>query len=232
MSGPSVLHHLGPLADTLRGLGLELIAPNAGRRIDDAELRGLLGWLEGAYRKRGQSADDIFCEGGFWEEGDEHYGWFGSEDRDGAKHYTALGASLEVIRRATEGRDVVGIVGFSQGSAMAALTAGLAKRGHLPFGEGLRFGLFFSGFKPVFDRPKLDPWPVPDLPALLTWGRRDPVFPKESTIREQAAEFSSPELLILDELSHVIPRDAATLARIAAFVRDHLGSDRERPPRP
>ncbi len=222
MSGPSVLHHLGPLADELRGLGLELIAPNASRRVDEAELRGLLGWLEGAYKKCGQSADDVFREGSFWEDGDEHYEWFGSQKYEGEKHYTALEASLEILREATRDRDIVGIAGFSQGSAMAALTAGLAKRGHLPFGESLRFGLFFSGFKPTFALPRLDPWPVLDLPALFTWGRRDPVFPKESTVREQTAEFTSPELLILDELSHVIPRDAATRSRILAFVREHL----------
>ncbi len=222
MSGPSVLAHLGPIAGALRGLGLELIAPNASRRIDADELRGLLSWLGGAYTKADQSADDVFREGTFWEGDGEHYGWFGSETVDGRREYRSLEASLEVIRSATEGRDVVGIIGFSQGCAMAALTAGLARKGHLPFGQSLRFGAFFSGFKAVFDRPALDPWPVGDLPALLTWGRRDPVFPKEETIRALAAEFKSPELVILDELSHVIPSDPETVARVVEFARRHL----------
>lgn len=222
MSGPSVLGHLGPLADSLRELGLELIAPNASRRIDADELRGLLGWLKGAYAKADQSADDVFRDGTFWEGGGEHYDWLGSETVDGKRDYRALEASLEVIRNATEGRDVVGIIGFSQGCAMAALTAGLATKGHLPFGQSLRFGAFFSGFKAVFDLPALDPWPVGELPALLTWGRRDPVFPKEETIRGLAAEFTSPEVVILEELSHVIPRDPETVARVTDFVRRHL----------
>ena len=222
MSGPSVLSHLGPIADALRDSGLELVAPNASRRIEAEELRGLLSWLRGAYERSGQIAEEVFREGTFWEGQGEHYGWFGSEDVDGAKHYNALEASLEAIRSATEGRDIVGIIGFSQGCAMAALTAGLAKKGHLPFGESLRFGVFFSGFKAVFDRPALNPWPVNDLPALLTWGRRDPVFPKESTVRTLAAEFSEPELLILDELSHTIPDDPETVSRVVEFVRRHL----------
>ena len=219
-----MLAHLGPVADALRGEGLELIAPTAPRRVGAGELAGLLGWLRGAYAKRGQSVDAVFSEGTFWAGEGEHYDWFGSETVDGHKHFTALEAGLQVIREATQGRDVVGVLGFSQGCAMAALTAALAMRGDLPFGEQLRFSVLLSGFKPVFGRPVLDPWPVKGLPALLAWGREDAVFPDEATIRTLAAEFSNPELHLIDGLAHVVPQDPVWVGRIAAFVRRCLAA--------
>ena len=67
MSGPSILQHLGPVADAIRAQGLDLIAPTAARKIDDAEMERLLSWVGDAYEKRGQRALDVFTEGVFWD---------------------------------------------------------------------------------------------------------------------------------------------------------------------
>ena len=227
MSGPSMLRLLGPIADALRARGLELIAPNAGVRLGEGALAGIVRWAEGAYAARAQVARDAFCDGVFWEgEGSgEHYDWFDLASEDGVKTYRGLEAGLASIRDAVAGREVVGVLGFSQGCAMAALVAGLARAGHLPFGDTLRCAVLLSGFRAAFDRPVFDPspWPIGDLPALLVWGREDPVFPDEATIRGIAAELSAPELHILDGLGHDVPRDPASIERIAGFVGRHVG---------
>lgn len=222
MSGPSMLRLLGPIADALRAQGLELIAPNAGVRLDAGALAGIVRWAEGAYAARGQAARDAFCDGVFWEDGarGEHYDWFDLASADGLKTYRGLEAGLAQIRDAVAGREVIGVLGFSQGCAMAALVAGLARAGHLPFGDTLRCAVLLSGFRAAFDRPAFDPspWPIGDLPALLAWGREDPVFPDEATIRGLAAEFTAPELHLVDGLSHDVPRDPTWVRRIADFV--------------
>lgn len=227
MSGPSMLRLLGPIADALRLQGLELVAPNAGVRLGDDAMKGLLGWLDKTYAARGQQATDFFNPDVFWEaEGSgAHYDWFASSTVNGQRIYAGLEPGLANIREAIAGKEIVGVVGFSQGCAMAGLVAGLAKAGHLPFGDSLRFAVLLSGFKPEFDEPAFDPspWPVRDLPALFAWGREDPVFPDEATIRKLAAEFTDPEVHIIDDLSHTVPQGAAWTERIAAFVRAQLG---------
>ncbi|MCB9702235.1 MAG: hypothetical protein H6711_10090 [Myxococcales bacterium] len=225
MSGPSMLRTLGPIADALRAEGLELIAPNAGVRLGAEALAGFVRWAERAYAARGQVAGDVFRAGGFWEaeERGEHYDWFAGATVDGLKTFAGLEAGLDAIVEAVAGREVVGVLGFSQGCAMAGLVAGLARAGHLPFGNTLRFAVLLSGFRPVFDRPVFapSPWPIGELPALVVWGREDPIFPDEATIRGLAAELADPELHILDHLGHEVPRDPAWVARIAAFARAH-----------
>ena len=60
---------------------------------------------------------------------------------------------------------------------MAALVAKLFLKGESRVGEGLRFGIFCSGFLPEFDHPFLSPWPASgDFAGLFIMGDEDPIF--------------------------------------------------------
>ncbi|MCB9765766.1 MAG: hypothetical protein H6739_38685 [Alphaproteobacteria bacterium] len=221
MSGASMLRHLGPLRGALEAAGFDLIAPDGAHAMSDDEVERLVGWLARPYGAFGQDPRDWFNAERFWEGG--HYGWFDSETLpDGRKHYRALEPGLENIRRATEGRHVVGILGFSQGCAMAAVVTGVALRSaRLPFGDTLRFGIYICGFKPGFDVPKLDLWPVGPLPALVLSGSEDPLFADIQGVHDLAAVFTDPEVHRIEGLGHEVPHDPAWVARIADFARAH-----------
>lgn len=221
MSGTSMLGLLGPIADRLRAAGFELVAPNAGKEMNADNLAGLVEWLRSVYATHGQDVDDAFCDGVFWD--GTHHDWFDAEtDRGtGEKHYRALESSLESIRAATAGCHVVGVLGFSQGCAMAALATGLAKRGQLPFGDSLRFGIYLSGFKAEFQRPAVTAWPVPDVKGLFITGSEDAIFPDPAGIRALAAEFTEPEVHVVEGLTHTVPTTPEWVDRIVEFASRH-----------
>ncbi|TNE88550.1 MAG: hypothetical protein EP330_14355 [Deltaproteobacteria bacterium] len=222
MSGASMLALLGPVADALEAAGFELVAPNAGVALSEAELAGLVPWLRQTYAKVGQDASAWFHEGAFWLPDEARYEWFGARTEGGRKTYTALDAGLAAVASAVEGRHVVGVLGFSQGCAMAALIAGLAKKGALPYGESLRFGVFLSGFLPRFDEPALDPWPIAELRGLCITGTADAFFPGGEAMREVADQLDAPELHVIEGLQHTVPTEPEWVARIASFAAESL----------
>ncbi|MCA9638933.1 MAG: hypothetical protein KC420_23055, partial [Myxococcales bacterium] len=177
------------------------------------QVAGLVSWARTAYAKREQDADAAFCEGVFWE-GAEHFDWFDARTgANGEKTFAGLEASLASVRAATEGHRVVGILGFSQGCAMAALASGLAVHGQLPFGDTLRFGVYIGGFKPAFDHPAVEAWPVGGVAAMLIAGTDDAIFPDPAGIEALAREFSEPELHIVEGLQHTVPRSPEWVSR-------------------
>lgn len=218
MSGASMLRGLGPLGQVLRERGLRLIAPDGGAAQRPEVARRTLDWASPRYEALGQRADAAFAEGAFWLDG-QHFDWFdGVTDPSGRKVYRALPASLRAVERAAEGQRVVGVLGFSQGAAMAALVAGLARRGALSWGDDLQFGLFLSGFLPVFDEPALAPWPVPGLAAWLATGDQDPIFPERATLEQLGSVFEAPELCWVPGLGHEVVSDEAAMQRVRAFL--------------
>ena len=221
MSGASILRELGPVRPALEAAGFEVAAPDAPRVMAPGEVEAMVRRGAAAYAARGQSAQESFCEGVFWE--GERRDWFGGlvDPATGLRRYAALEASLDALRGAAQGRRVVGLLGFSQGCAMAALAAGLARAGELPFGETLRFGVFLAGFKPEFDQPALAPWPVPDLPALFAVGAEDAIFPDPQTLRDLAREFEAPEVHVIPGLAHRVPTSPEWVERITAFAAAH-----------
>ncbi len=222
MSGRSMLALLGPIADSLRAAGFELVAPDAAGRMSKEQVAGLVSWARSTYAKVGQDADAAFCEGVFWQ-GGEHGDWFDAvtDPASGEKTYRALAPSLERVRAATSGRRVVGVLGFSQGCAMAAVVSGAAKRGALPFGDTLRFGVYVAGFKPAFARPEIELWPVPDVAGLFAAGTADAIFSDPEGIRALAREFTDPEVHIVEGLQHTMPVSAEWVERITAFATRH-----------
>lgn len=222
MSGESMLRTLGPLRTRLEARGLTLIAPNAGHCMSPGEVSSLSSFIQGTFEKAGQNARDWFRDGKFWI-GDEHYDWFRSntDPKSGEKTYEAVEQSLDSVARAIRGRNVSGALGFSQGCAMAILVAVRALQGDSRF-EGIRWGIFLSGFKPVFDHPKIVSYPaVGDFSGLFVIGDQDPLFPGGSThltSMSRAFDGGTQELMLIPGLGHDVPDGVEDLERIAEFA--------------
>jgi predicted esterase len=217
-----MLRALGPLGGRLEALGFELVAPNAAHRLSGAELTSLSDWMASRYRDVGQSSADDFSDGRFWDAG-EHYDWFQSDTdkATGKKKYLAVERSLANVAAAIRERPVAGVLGFSQGAAMAMVVAACAGQGDPRF-SSVRFGIFLSGFKPVFDEPKLFTYPAGPLPRLLAIGERDPIFPGNADYLasvSQAFVGGEEELIVVPGLGHEVATEASVVERIANFAR-------------
>jgi predicted esterase len=221
MSGAAVLRTLGPLGERLETLGFELVAPNAAHRLSGEELTALSDWMANRYRELGQSYADNFSDGRFWDAG-EHYDWFqaNTDVATGKKTYHALERSLGVVAGALRERDVVGVLGFSQGAAMAIVVAALACQGDTRF-SAIRWGMFLSAFKPMFDEPRLLRYPAGPLPRLLAIGERDPIFPGNASYLSsvsRAFEGGEEELVVVPGLGHEVSADPNFVERLANFA--------------
>ncbi|MCB9678275.1 MAG: hypothetical protein H6737_24450 [Alphaproteobacteria bacterium] len=221
MTGPSLRAHLGAVRDGLEAAGFELITPTAPHALSEAAMAGQQRWVTTRYAEHGQDAAASFRDGVFWD-GSGHFGdWLVGRDGPNGRIYAGLEDGLATIAAAVEGQDVVGVLGFSQGAAMASIVLGRMLRGALPGRETLRFGVLMSGFRPSFAEPALDVFPVPPLPVCILHGRRDPIFPDaDATVAELASGFGGPVTTrILDDLGHVVPQDPAVVDAIVAFCR-------------
>lgn len=221
MSGPSVLRALGLLRERLEALGFELIAPNAAHRLSGNDLTSLSDWMANRYREEGQSYADDFADGRFWDVG-EHYDWFHSttDATTGKKTYHAVERSLDIVAAAVRDRGVVGVLGFSQGAAMATVVAARASRGDARFAS-IRWGMFLSGFKPSFDEPNIIAYPAGALPRLFAIGERDPIFPGNAgylASLSRAFEGGEEELVVVPGLGHEVSQDPAVVERLASFA--------------
>jgi predicted esterase len=249
MSGASMLSKLGPLRSALEECGLSLVAPNGAHEISAEDISGLRRWARARAADRRHAAaenagqtevaaapSEELCED---EENDgleeteltpdlTVFDWFRSQTDPGTKRktYHSLEASLRALDDAITGQRVVGMIGFSQGAALAVILASLAAAGDRRF-DALRFGVFIGGFKPTFDTPTPPAYPIAStLSRLYVIGQDDPIFPGgEVALRELATAFEggTEKLLCVKGLGHAIPRDSATVAEILNFVRSARG---------
>jgi predicted esterase len=163
---------------------------------------------------RGVAADDA-----------QRYDWFCpvTNEQTDRKTYEALERSLEVLAEAIEGIERVGVLGFSQGCALAVILASLASRGDPRFGA-VRFGLLLSGFKPVFDEPDVVKYPIEGgFPRLLLVGDADPLFRGGQavlTALDEAFEGDAAQTAVVPGLSHDLPTDPAVVQRLIEFATD------------
>lgn len=217
-----MLNTLGPLGAQLTQAGFHLIAPNGPVQMTDQQVRATVSWLSKGYTARGQDIHAVFREGGFWSNG-EHYEWFDARRNNETRTWTyhALLESIAVIRDAVNTEPVIGVLGFSQGCAMAAVAAALAVRGVLPFGDTLRFAVLLSGFQPHFQKPEMELWPVADLPALIIGGTDDAVFPDPKGLIQLQAAFPASVMHLVAGLQHTVPDDPEWVARITRFAVEH-----------
>jgi predicted esterase len=224
MNGPSMRSHLGALGRGLEDAGLELLTPTSARRMGADQVAAQQTWVRGAYARAGQDADEAFADGVFWDGSGVHGDWLGGLTIDGVKTYTALEDNLAHLEQVLAGQDVVGVLGFSQGAAMAAVVLGRMLRGALPGGGTCRLGVLLSGFRPSFEAPSFPVFPVPALPVHLVHGTHDAIFADtEGTLARLASAFEGPvRQQVVPGLTHVVPQDEDTVGDIVAFVRSAL----------
>jgi len=218
-----MLRTLGVVGRRLEEAGFTLVAPNGGHRLNDAELSALADWMSARYRDMGQAASGDFTDGRFWDAG-EHYDWFQSstDATSGKKTYHALERSLDAVATAMRDRDVVGVLGFSQGAAMATVVGALAANGDARFAS-IRWAMLLSGFKPVFDEPKLFEYPAGPLRRLLAIGELDPIFPGNAQYLagcSRAFTGDAAELVVVPGLGHDVPSSPAVVEQLVRFARE------------
>ncbi|XP_032072223.1 esterase OVCA2 [Thamnophis elegans] len=132
------------------------------------------------------------------------------------------GAALRAVAAALAERGPVdGLLGFSQGAALAGLLCALreAGDGRFPF----RFALLFSGF-PVAEAAAAAAGSL-RAPSLHVFGRDDRVIPAAES-RALAERFARPALLAHDG-GHFVPAAAAQRAAYLGFLRRFQGPAEE-----
>jgi predicted esterase len=176
---------------------VELVFPDAPHTASEESVRGLAAHLGG------------------WRAAAPHLEWWNASDA--GQTYRGWNASRELLRKEAARHAAVGVLGFSQGAAVAAAVAGEARRGSFP---PLDFAILIAGFAPRASAiaPLFEP-PLP-LPSLHIWGTADPfakhgpglvsVFEEES---RQVVNWAGP---------HAIPQQGPAADALVEFVRTHV----------
>jgi pimeloyl-ACP methyl ester carboxylesterase len=226
MSGRAMLDKLGPIASLLESLDYELVAPDAPYRLSALELRGIVRWARARYQQHDVGRPSPSAE----ERGQDfgHFDWLRSETNPntGERRYAGLEDSLTALTTLCKQRRFSGVVGFSQGAALAIIWLALARAGDPRF-ELPRFALFFSGFTPVFLGPPEIDYPLTiSTRTLALRGEHDPLFPGDLRPRDAASlvpldSAFAPERhrsIVVPELAHEVPTDPNILETIRDFV--------------
>lgn len=170
---------MAPLARALEGHGYALIVPD-GPHVTSGDAQGAAGL-----------------------DADDSYGWWTYEDDSHDSTPIGLHASTKLLHRL--GPSFVGVVGFSQGGAMAAAVADSV---------GARWALLFS---PVY---------VPQRPAqcscptLVAFDPADEVREATKTLLDELPSATLQTLTHAD--GHRLPPDGAWWESVAAFVKDQV----------
>ncbi len=147
--------------------------------------------------------------------------WSASED---GRAYQGWDSSCAALRELLERHPGAGVLGFSQGAAVAAALAALGSHGRLP---PLRFAVMVAGFTPRSAElaPLFAGAPL-DVPSLHVWGTADP-FAKHGLALAEKFSASSRELLTWAG-GHKLPGGEAA-AGLVDFVRRHAAGARNNP---
>jgi acetyl esterase/lipase len=166
------------------------------------------------------------------------YGWWHAVDaeRDPASDDPGVDGPRRHYKGWTRTRDAIvaafaaqgpfdGVVGFSQGAALAGLLVGLRAPDGTPTSErplAFGFAIVISGF-PSND-PELarlyDRKDSYTLPSLHMFGRSDGIVPMDDS-RALAARFADP-VLVEHGSGHVVASEAAVTGRVRAFLEDRI----------
>ncbi|XP_070591618.1 esterase OVCA2 [Erythrolamprus reginae] len=146
-------------------------------------------------------------------------GWWrpGQEPECGAAAEEAVAAVAEAV---AGWAPVDGLLGFSQGAALAGLVCALREGGDGRF-RGLRLALLVGGF-PVGAAAGAGPGAL-RVPSLHVFGRDDRVIPAAES-RALAERFARP-VLLAHPGGHCVPAGAEQRAAYLAFMRRLQGHD-------
>ena len=151
--------------------------------------------------------------------------WWVVDKSRPAEHYNLDRAFATIDAFTAQHGPFVGVIGFSQGASLAALLASrLVTQQQLQQDAtaALKFAIIISGFVPNY-KPLISTYfshPV-NLASLHVIGSNDKVVPPARS-RDLAAKFDpSRATLVSHPKDHIIPKDAETVDRIAAFVAEH-----------
>jgi hypothetical protein len=144
-----------------------------------------------------------------------HLQWWNASD-DG-RAYQGWDISRELLRAALERHPGAGVLGFSQGAAVAAAVVALSCRGLLP---PVSFALLVAGFTPRSEElaPLLhEPSALLSVPSLHVWGAKDP-FAKHGPALMERFSAGSRQLLTWPG-GHNVPQSGHTGNALVEFVR-------------
>jgi predicted esterase len=178
---------------------VELLFPNAPNEASEASVAG----LEQAMKMpRGAPP---------------HLQWWSASD-DG-RAYQGWDNSLRVLREALERHPGAGVLGFSQGGAVAATVAALSSQGLLP---PVSFAVMVAGFTPRSAElaPLFAGAPI-EVPSLHVWGTADP-FAKHGPALSEKFSAASRQIATWPG-GHKLPAGSAGDA-LVEFVRGHAGA--------
>jgi pimeloyl-ACP methyl ester carboxylesterase len=199
MNGVSLRRMLGPLEPRLAE-HVDLSFPDAPHVASEASVATLL-------RRMGGSASPP-----------PNLEWWNSSD-DG-RQYQGWAETRAQLSTELQQKPSAGLLGFSQGAAVAAALSAIAQRGSLP---RLRFVVLVGGFAPraaellpLFEEPLT-------MPSLHIWGEADPLakhaallVTKFSTLSRQVVTWPGP---------HSIPTRGEAADAIVDFIRTHAGTE-------
>ncbi|HEU4579434.1 MAG TPA: hypothetical protein VFS67_14330 [Polyangiaceae bacterium] len=200
MNGASLRRLLGALEPRLAE-HVELSFPDAPHTASEASVAQLL------RRMGGSPSPPPNLE--WWNSGED-----GRQYRGWAETRARLSAELQQ-------RPAVGLLGFSQGAAVAAALSAVAQRGSLP---SLGFVVLVGGFPPraaellpLFEEPLT-------IPSLHIWGEADPLAKHAALL---VTKFSAPSRQVVTWPGpHAIPTRGDAADAIVEFVRKHAPSER------
>jgi pimeloyl-ACP methyl ester carboxylesterase len=203
MNGPSLRRHLGELQARLAA-HVDLVFPDAPHTASEASVAGLL------TRMGGTRAPPPPLQ---W--------WNASDD---GREYQGWQATRESLRQEVLRHPAAGLLGFSQGAAVAAALAALACRGAFP---AVRFVVLVAGFAPrsaellpLFDEPLT-------IPSLHIWGEDDALAKYGPGL---AAKFSTlTRRIVTWKGPHAVPARGEAADAIVEFVRSHSGDGADFP---
>jgi predicted esterase len=204
MNGAGLRHMLLELERRLAGV-VELACPDAPHVASADSVAGLAS-LMGGFRAKPPNLE-------WWnasDDGHTYHGWQASRD--------TVRAELERPPLAAGTR--LGLLGFSQGAAVAAVLAALAERGAFP---RLSFVVLVAGFLPrAHDLEPLFEPPI-QVPSLHVWGDADrfarhspPLLERFSAETRQVLRWPGP---------HAIPSQGGEGDALVEFVRRHASGE-------
>jgi hypothetical protein len=202
MNGAGLRHMLAELEPALAGV-VDFAYPDAPHTASSEAVAGLTS-LMGGFRAKPPNLE-------WWNasnDGLNYRGWEVTRDalRAMAEQHHAQGQRL-------------GLLGFSQGAAVAAALAALSQRGEFP---PLSFVVLVAGFWPrARDIEALFSAPL-ELPSLHVWGKMDPFAKHGPKLLERFAPHT--RQVLEWQGRHKVPTDGAAGDTLAEFIRRHAGS--------